>query len=99
VQVFYAEAEGFGEAEAAAIKKGGDEPVCTWGHGLEEPAYLVAREDGGKALGAIDPLERSDLAERIAEHGLIEKGQGIEGLILRGSGHVPMDGQVIEEGT
>jgi len=71
VQVFDAEAERFGEAQATSVQKMGDEAVGARRHGSKQRANLVAREDGGQALGPVGAFDGAHIAKGIFKHSLI----------------------------
>lgn len=99
VEVLDAEAERLGQPEATSVQEVSDEPIVAGREGAEEAAHLVPREDGGQTLGAVGPLDGAEVAERGVEHPIVEKREGVEGLVLRGGRHVAVGGEVGEEGA
>lgn len=98
VQVLHPKPEPFGEAKAASVQEVGDERVGPRVHGGEEAVCLSLREDRRETPGAVGPLNGANVAKGLIEDIVIEKDEGVEGLVLRGRRDVAPDGKVVEEG-
>jgi hypothetical protein len=96
VKILHPEAERFGEAQARAIQQLGDEPVRP-AHPIEHGMGLCARQDDGETAGPLCALDDLDRPEVGVEHLIVEKQQRAQGLILRGGGHLPLAGEMIEK--
>lgn len=97
VNVLHAESEGLGEPKATAVEEVGHESILARRHRREQPAHLIAGEDGGEPFRAIRSFDCPNVTEGFVEDRFVEKRQGIEGLILRGRGHMAVGSQVVEE--
>lgn len=84
VEILHTKAEGFGEAQAAAIQEVGHEPVFPGSHRCKQSPYFPARQDRGEAPGPIGTLNGTKILKRVVEDRLVEKRQGVERLVLGG---------------
>jgi len=98
VQVLHPEPESFGQAKAASVKEVRNEGVRACVHGGKEAAGFRLREDRWEALRAVGSLDGPNVAQGLVKDVVVEKDEGVEGLVLCGRRHVALDGEVIEEG-
>lgn len=52
-----------------------DQAIRAGRKGRKEPPHLVAREDRREAFGAIGAVERTDIAQVLAQHLFVEEEQ------------------------
>jgi hypothetical protein len=96
VDVLHTQGEGLAEAEAAAVEKLGDEAEGRI-ETVEESNDLAPAEHGGEVLGALGALEAVEVGHGEVEDPAVQEEEGAEGLVLRGRGGAPLDGEMIEE--
>ena len=63
----------------------------------EHALGLGPRQHHGEALRPPGPCDPSHPVERLAQDGSVEEAEGVEGLVLRRCGHVPVAREVGEE--
>jgi hypothetical protein len=85
-------------AQPGPIEQPGGQPVQAI-ELIEEGANLVPSQDNRQPLGPLGVHEVvADPFQGPIEHDLVEKKQRAEGLVLRGGGHAPGGGEVVQKG-
>ena len=67
-------------------------------HLLQDSLHFIAREDHRHPVVPLHPLESGHLAQRLVQHVIVEKDQGVERLGLRRRGKVAFTRQMVQEG-
>lgn len=97
IYILDAQAQTFHEPEARAVEELSHEQVRV-GEALKNHGDFIFGEDGGKALGLLGLSGAKLGSNGLMENVVVEKENGAAGLILGGSGHVPLHGQPGKEG-
>ena len=64
---------------------------------LEDGADFLPRQHDGEPLGRLGPHDAVEPRKLLRQDVAVEKEQGAQRLVLRGGGHVPVDGERAEE--
>jgi hypothetical protein len=96
IEVFHPKPEPFGEPEPSPVEEAGDEAV-SGSHMREHLLYLLPREHHGELLPTAGTRHLAEVSQVHGEYRFIEKDEGVEGLVLRRGGYIPLGGEVGEE--
>jgi hypothetical protein len=96
VQVFDAQTQTLRDAQPCAVQQAGNQPRGP-SHPAEQQSHLGLGEDHGQALRRLGGYHAVQPGKLDAEHFPVEEQERTFCLILRGSGHVALDGKVGQE--
>lgn len=97
VEILDTQGQHFREAHAGAVEKTRHEERKSL-QVQEQAADFLPGEDDGESARAFGRLELRQLSDGNVQNVLIEEDDGVERLILGGGSHIPLHGEVIEEG-
>jgi hypothetical protein len=96
VHVFDPEVRAFQQSEARAVEQDRHQPRRAV-EVLNDGTDFVPRQHDGKPLRRLGPHDAIEPRQFLLQNVAIEKQQGAQRLVLRGRGHVPVDGGRAEE--
>jgi hypothetical protein len=98
VEILYAKAERFEEAEARSVEQARDRTCDPLPHRCQQCSRLVAREHGRELRWTSRPQGRRQDSEVDAEDVAVEEQERCEGLVLGRGSDTEIDGERSEEG-
>jgi len=96
VDVLHAQAQAIHEPEARAVEQRGHEPEG-WIEDIKQAGDFLPAENDGQFARPFGAGELAEVAQVELEDVLVEKHEGVEGLVLGGSGNVAIDSEVAKK--
>jgi len=98
VEILDAQSHSLHQPQARTVHQTGRQPVRTV-EDVQQPRHLVGRQNRGQPLRPFRANHALQIAKRPLEHGLVEKAQRIQGLVLRARRDAQLDRKMGKKGS